>query len=111
MSEQRHVLERLDEESSRWDLHDNEYDYVLRRDDIYAIRDTMIDAAAEIRRLQANEAAALASSPAYQDLSRREAGLYNEIIAIAKEVGHPDPEACDLGSVLSLIRERKAVRP
>lgn len=53
MSEQRNVLDRLDEESSRWDLHDNEYDYVLRRDDIYAIRDAMIDAAAEIRRLQA----------------------------------------------------------
>ena len=48
---------------------------------------------------------------AYDTLSKREAGLYNEIIAIAKEVGHPDPEACDLGSVLSLIRERKTVQP
>lgn len=45
------------------------------------------------------------------EISRRESGLYNEIIEIAKEVNHPDPEACDLGSVLSLIRERKAVQP
>lgn len=47
---------------------------------------------------------------AYDTLSKREAGLYNAIVAIAKEVGHPDPEACDLGSVLSVIRERKAVQ-
>lgn len=111
MSEQRNVLERLDEESSRWDLHDNEYNYVLRRNDIYAIRDAMIDAAAEIRRLQAVEAVHANLRQVHDALSRRESGLYNEIIAIAKEVGHPDPEACDLGSVLSLIRERKAVQP
>lgn len=47
---------------------------------------------------------------AYDTLSKREAGLYNEIVAIAKEVGHPDPEACDLGSVLGLIRQRKAAQ-
>ena len=88
------VLDRLDEESSRWDLP-------------YAIRNTMIDAAAEIRKLQAVEAAHANLRQVHDALSRRESGLYNEIIAIAKEVGHPDPEACDLGSVLSLIHEQK----
>lgn len=55
MSEQHSLVDRLEDEASRWNLHDFEYDYVLRRDDIYAIRDTMIDAAAEIRKAEGGD--------------------------------------------------------